>query len=309
VGSGRDGSILDSLVEAERVAQLSVFTLAAIGAVELTVAQLTGSVAVKADGVDSVADATLSIIVWLGLRFSRRARDEKFHFGYHKVESFAAFIAASAMAIAALFIIYQSYLRFVSPMPLNFAFVALGTLIGAGGVSLYRAFQMKKIARKYDLVSLRTAANNSIKDTSASFLVFVSVLAAYFGFPEMDAVGGMAVAGYILTVSYLAIKESSLVLVDSFHRPELIGDISRIVEKSCDHVRVADTKLRKIGPYITGEMTILVDGRMTVAETDKLVQKIESEVKEEVSGLQSLSIMVRSSTFSGILEEKAKKSS
>jgi divalent metal cation (Fe/Co/Zn/Cd) transporter len=49
-------------------------------------------------------------------------------------------------------------------------------LVAASGISLHRGFQMRIIANKYDILSLKTDAMNSIKDSSVSVIGFFSVL-------------------------------------------------------------------------------------------------------------------------------------
>ena len=48
----------------ERIAQRSVWTLMALGIVEIIFSTVTGSVALFADGVDSLSDASVSFFVW-----------------------------------------------------------------------------------------------------------------------------------------------------------------------------------------------------------------------------------------------------
>ena len=69
-------------------------TLVSIGIVEIATGYISGSVVATADGLDSVSDAVISFIVLLGLRIAHRPADRKSHFGYHKIESFAALMAA-----------------------------------------------------------------------------------------------------------------------------------------------------------------------------------------------------------------------
>ncbi len=57
--------------EGERIAGVSVWTLLAVGIAELIFSSLTGSIALFADGVDSISDAVVSFFVWTGLRFVR----------------------------------------------------------------------------------------------------------------------------------------------------------------------------------------------------------------------------------------------
>ncbi|HKQ22785.1 MAG TPA: cation transporter, partial [Nitrososphaeraceae archaeon] len=83
----------------QRIAKISVVTLISIGIAELLMGYISGSVVATADGVDSMSDAMISFIVLIGLRFARRPADRKFQFGYHKVESLAAMIAAIGMIV------------------------------------------------------------------------------------------------------------------------------------------------------------------------------------------------------------------
>jgi cation diffusion facilitator family transporter len=279
-------------LEGERLAKLSSFTLAGLGVVEVIAGEFTRSVGLTADGIDSMSDALVSFLVWLGLRISRRAPDERFHFGYYKIESFVAFVGGVGLIGVGAAIIYRSYLAFLDPQPLILPAVALAVLLLAGTISLYRAFQMRRIARKYNISSLRLDANNAIKDSSASFLVFLTVLASSLGFHQMDAVGGIAVAFFIFFISYVVIKEASLVLIDAYHNPELVEEIRRIVEAE-QGVKARDILLWAAGPYVQSEIHIEVDESVTVGQLDKIKSSIENSVRQEFSGVQRIIILSR----------------
>ncbi|HEY9398709.1 MAG TPA: cation diffusion facilitator family transporter [Nitrososphaeraceae archaeon] len=182
----------------QRIAKISVITLVGIGIAELIMGYISGSVVATADGVDSMSDAMISFIVLIGLRFARRPADRKFQFGYHKVESFAAMVAAIGMIVIGIFIAYHSYEGLIHPREIQQPIPTMIVLGIAGAISLHRAFQMRSIANKYNLLSLKTDAKNSIKDGSASVLGFLSVfIATQFGFLQADAIGGMIIAGFI----------------------------------------------------------------------------------------------------------------
>ena len=84
---------------AQKVAKISIITLLSVGIVELVIGQISGSVVATADGIDSLSDAMISFIVFMGLVIAGRPPDKKFHFGYYKVESFAALMAAIGMIV------------------------------------------------------------------------------------------------------------------------------------------------------------------------------------------------------------------
>src|SRR5437016_9064511 len=92
------------LDKAQLAAKQSVITLAAIGAVELFVTIFSGSITLTADGLDSLADAMISFIVWFGILMVKKPRSSLFHFGYRKVEVLAAFIAAIIIVVLGILI-------------------------------------------------------------------------------------------------------------------------------------------------------------------------------------------------------------
>ncbi|MGI0080650.1 MAG: cation diffusion facilitator family transporter [Nitrososphaerales archaeon] len=148
-------TVLDQIgrgyAEGQRIAKLSVWTLVGIGITELLVAFLTGSVGLLADGVDSISDSVISLMIWIGLRFSRRKPDRYFHYGYYKVESLVALLASIAMIIAASLILYRGYTALLHPQDIGYPAIALVTLAiaGAGTISLGRALQMRRVAKKH----------------------------------------------------------------------------------------------------------------------------------------------------------------
>ena len=279
-------------LEGERLAKVSVWTLVGLGVIEIAVGQFTGSIGLTADGIDSVSDGFVSFLVWLGLKMSRKAPDEKFHFGYYKVESLVAFSTSIGLMGIGGFILYRSYLAFLEPKPLTLPILALAVLLIAGTISTYRALQMRRIAKRYNISSLRLDANNAIKDGSASFLVFFTVLASSLGFHQMDAVGGIVVGVFILLVSYVAIRETTLVLLDAYHSPQLVEEIRRIVESN-DGVWVKDVLLRAAGPYVQSEIHIEAEATMTVGRLDEIKSSIETTVKERLTGIKRVVVSTR----------------
>ena len=279
----------------ESIAKLSVLTLLVIGIVEITVGDLTQSVGLAADGVTSLLDALVSLIVWLGLHFSRRRPDERFHFGYHKVETFSALIVSLSMIVIASYIIFVSYLTFLNPRAIVYPALALVTLSVAGILSMYRALQMRAVAKKYGLLSLRTDANNSIKDATASFVIFASVLGASIGIRELDAVGGMIIGVYILGVAYVAVKEASLILVDACESSEITSVLKGALKTIPGVQDIASIKLRPSGPHLTGVVAVIVDGSETVLQTEDLSRKILEVMSTIIDTLGEVSIVFRSS--------------
>lgn len=271
----------------QRIAKISVITLVSIGIAELLMGYISGSVVATADGIDSMSDAMISFIVLVGLRFARRPADRKFQFGYHKVESFAAMIASIGMIVIGVFIAYHSYEGFIHPREIQQPIPTMIVLGVAGAISLHRAFQMRSIAHKYNLLSLKTDAKNSIKDGSASVLGFFSVLiATQFGFLQADAIGGMIIAGFIFSVSYVSLKQSSLILVDAWYNPASAGYMKKLVEQKFEgEATVRSVKLRQTGIISRAEIHLDMDGDKSLNDVEIMSLNTEKLIKSKMPSM------------------------
>ena len=291
------------IVVGQTIAKISVITLVSIGIVELLIGYVSGSVVVVADGTDSLSDAMISFIVFIGLRIAHKPPDRKFHFGYHKVESFAALIAAMGMVIMGSIIVYNSYHSLLYPHQIKQAYLTMIVLAAASVVSLHRAFQMRRIANRYDILSLKTDAKNSIKDGLGSVIAFVSVLiSSQFGFQQADAIGGIIIAGYIFSVAYVSIRRTSLILVDSWQDPHVTDLVRKTIEQkfgssgSNEPVKVRSVLLRPKGMGAVGAIVhIEVDGSKPLTDVELLSLEIEMEVRSKIPIIERISVVPHSS--------------
>jgi cation diffusion facilitator family transporter len=284
---------------AQKVAEVSVLTLLIIGILELLIGQISGSAVATADGIDSLSDAMISFIVFMGLVIAGRPPDKKFHFGYYKVESFAALIAAIGMIAMGSIILYHSSssLLLQHKHEIQQPVLTMIVLAAASVTSLYRAMQMRNIANRHNLLSLRTDAKNSIKDASASVVGFVSVLiATQFGFLQMDAIGGIIIAGYIFSVAYVSLKQSTLILVDSWQNPKVTDLIRQTIEdKFKEKVKVQQILLRPAGMMVVfAAVDIEVDGSKRLADVELLTREVERAIRSKIPYIKKLLVIPHS---------------
>ena len=266
--------------EARKAAWVSIWTLVGIGVAEALVSVYTGSLTLFADGLDSMADALVSFIVWFGIRMLQKPKSRLFHFSYAKIESLAAFIAAVVIVVLGSFIVYHAYERILNPSPVMNPEIVMATLAAAGSISLHRAFKVRSVARKYNLVSLNLDAKNSIKDGTASFVGLGSVLAGYFGIPYMDAVGGILIAIYIFFMAFTAFKESALVLIDGVKNPELQNQIASHIENKFN-VRVEKILLRPLGHEFSAQVHVELDRNLTLEKVHEKLTSIRQSLIDD----------------------------
>src|SRR5215203_7398473 len=90
------------------------FVILAITAVlQFFVVVVSGSVALLADTIHNVADATTAIPLWIAFALARRKPTPTFTYGYGRVEDLAGLAIVAIILFSALVAGYESILRFI----------------------------------------------------------------------------------------------------------------------------------------------------------------------------------------------------
>jgi cation diffusion facilitator family transporter len=283
------------LASGGKVAKRSFLVQIMVGLSELFMGLFTLSIALVADGIQSFADAGVSLIVWVGLRISRKAPDKKFNFGYHRVETLSSIVAALLMAIIGGITLYESYRELLSPTAVAKPTIALTVALSAALVSSLLLIYKRRAAQKYGSLALKTDASNSIKDVLTSITAFVGIaLSSYFGFVQMDAIAGMIISLFVFTMVYPILKEASLVLLDSFHSPETITAIEYIAKSVPQVQKVHSIRMRKLGSYLIGDLHVALNKNMKVEEACAIASQIEVQIQKEFDDIIEMNVIIES---------------
>jgi cation diffusion facilitator family transporter len=283
----------NTLVQGGKVARKSFAIQLMVGITEVFMGIFTLSVALVADGIQSFADAGVSLIVWIGLRISRKAPDGKFHFGYYRVETFSSIIAALFMASLGVVVLYKSFQEFFKPTAIAKPELAMAVALLATAVSSVLLIYKKRASKKYASLALKTDASNSIKDVLTSITAFVGIaLARYFNIIQSDAVAGLIISLFVFTMVYPIIKEASLVLMDACQCPEILAGIENIARSVKLVKQVHSLRMRKLGPYLIGDLHVVVDADLTVRDSGKIAYEIEECVKKEFDEVIEIKVRI-----------------
>lgn len=281
----------DFVKNADKLAGITTLILVGLGVIQIILGELfLRSVALTANGIDCIGDGFVSGVVWIGLMFFKKPADEKFHYGYYKMENLASIAAAIVMMLLAGYIVFRSYYQFTDPhevtAPLFGLIVALIAAIIAIGLGIY------KYKRGSKMGSVKLEAFNTIKDGAASGLTVVALVFDYFGYYIADAIVGFIIAGVIVTIGFAAIRESSFMLVDACDG-ECI-DRSYVIKKIVEEIPEIESahvvRLRRAGPVHQGEVEIKVSCDMTVREFNAIKQKLIKKVQAKFPDVERLTV-------------------
>ncbi|HUS99752.1 MAG TPA: cation diffusion facilitator family transporter [Candidatus Thermoplasmatota archaeon] len=279
----------------ETIAAVTTISLVGLGILQVILGEtISQSVALIANGFDCIGDGFVSGIVWAGLRFFKKPADQRFHFGYYKLENLASIAAAIVMFLLAGYIVLRSYNQLINPQEIQLPFIGaiVASIAGLVAISLgvYKIIKYKTA----HMSSVKLDAFNTIKDGTTSFLTVVALLLSSVGYHIADSIIGFIIAGVIVTIGFAAIKEAGYMLVDACDGDCLMyGLLIKTYAERIPGVKAAQVvRLRRTGPVIQGELEIMVPGDMTVIELTQIQSEIIKLATEKISELERLTITV-----------------
>ena len=279
--------------KADHLAGITTFVLIFLGIIQIILGEtISKSVALTANGIDCIGDGFVSAVVWIGLLFFKKPANEKFHYGYYKMENLASGFAAVVMMGLAIYIGFRSYNQLINPHPVELPIVGAIVAFIAAIIALGLGFYKYSKGKKSKMGSVRLEAFNTIKDGGASALAVVALILSSQGFLIADAIVGFIIAGIIVIIGITAIKESSLMLVDAcdnecVERGSVIKNIAEDIEEV---IKAHVVRLRQSGPVFQGELEVEVPQDISIREFNSIKSKIKKKVKEVFPEVERLTI-------------------
>ncbi len=278
---------------AENLAGFTTILLIILGIIQIILGEtISKSIALTANGIDCIGDGFVSGVVWVGLRLYKKPANQKFKYGYYKMENLASALAAIVMISLALYIMYRSYNQLLNPHPVELPLIGAVVASIAAAISLGLGLYKYLGGTQTNMNSVRLEAFNTIKDGTASALTVVALILTSQGFLIADSIVGFIIAGIICTIGFAAIKESSYMLVDACDG-ECINktqSISSLVEGIPGVVSANVLRMRQSGPVFQGDLEVEVSEEMTIREFNALKKMINLKIKETFPDIEKLTI-------------------
>jgi len=277
------------------IAQSAFLIVLVVGIVEVIAASFATSTALLADGIQSVATSLIFLIIWIGIRLSGRSPNGTFHFGYYRIESLGSLIAAFVLSVFGGFILFEAYNAWITQREVTNAETALLVASISAVVVLAVSARINRASRKLGSNALKVGGLSGVLDALASVAVLIGVsLSRYLGVLHADSIAGILIAGAIFVSAYSIFKESSLVLVDACSCGDIVGAIGEMARSIKGVKEVHSIRLRQLGPYLTGDMHVVVSSEMLVREADQIATEVEEKIKQMFDKVLDFKIRIES---------------
>lgn len=260
--------------------------------VEVIGGLLTNSLALLSDAGHMLSDSIALGIALLAFKLSEKKASSTKTYGLKRFEIIAASINGLTLLGVSFYIFYEAIKRFKSPPEIATTGMLIIGVIGLI-VNIIVAVIMFKGADTKENLNMRGAFLHVLSDMLGSIgAIIAALLIMFFDFGLADPIASVVVALLILRSGYLVSKDSLHVLMEGKPKDINLNEVIDVLKK--EQVKtVHDVHLWTITSHFNVLTAhIVVDGEMTVYETDELLQNLEESL--EYLGIQHITLQVES---------------
>lgn len=292
-GHGHTHGVIDpSLSSSERgiwAIKWSFVILAITAALQMIVVFISGSVALAADMIHNVADATTAIPLWIAFVLVRRKPTPTFNYGLGRVEDIAGMAIILIILFSAIVAAWESVDRLMNPEPITqLLWVAIAGVIGFVGNEAVAIFRIK-VGREMNSAALIADGYHARTDGLTSLAVVIGAAGVWAGFPLADPIIGLLITIAIFGIVWQSARAVITRSLDGIE-PSVTDEIRHAAEHVPGVRGVVDAKARWLGHKLRAEVTIAVDTSLSVADANAIAARLESELQAHIAPLEAVSV-------------------
>lgn len=309
---------------------------AIVGNASVTIAKFvgfmfSGSSALLAEAVHSLADTTNQCLLYLGLRRSRRKADGKHHFGYGQERYFWNLV--SAVTIFFLGCVYTTMHALGqlkaghSPEISMLVFGIIGFAFIVEGYAFWVAFKeftrqrlvvnatfFQYVKETRDPTTLAVLVEDSVAMLGLLFALIGMSLSAYTGSPIFDTIAALAIASlmgflafflaamnkkYLLNLSDEEVNQVALQAWSDDERVQEVRHVHSIILSPEESIVMAELELREEALFADMTQEEVQQAIQFMSRLDHVRGSLEEKIRQNTTGAKHIYI-----EFTGLPEEK-----
>jgi len=262
-----------------------------LAALKTSIGILGHSPALLADGINSTSDVAYYIVVSVFMRLARKPADPEHPYGHSQLESIAALVVGSFVVTTAVAVFWDAVNKVFDLT------MGKGDFSGAVSIALWVALftVVVKIALTFFTVRLgRETKNTAVmalaydhrNDIFSALAASIGIFLGRMGYPAVDPLAGALVSLVILNTGIQILRESSADLMDTVPNQTLKEEITELLIQFPDVKEVEEVYAHRFGPYLIVNLTIGIDGSLSVVEGDRIASQVEQALYRNIEFLR-----------------------
>ncbi len=277
--------------EGLKAIRLSALALGASAIIRLSIAAISGSVALLAAGLDDLGDVATTVALSLAFVASRRAADRRYTFGYQRVEDLSGVLVVLVIWGSAAFATFEAIRKLTGEHEIS----RLGIAMGAAALGLvangFAGFYKISVGRRIGSEPLIADGKHALTDGLASIAALAGLIGVKAGWQEADPIAAFVVVAAIVVVAIDASRNVLTRLLDAVD-PEIVNKIENLVLGTPGVAGCGRIKARWAGRSLYVSVTVAADGNLSLAEAHEITERLHHRILHEVDGVAQVDVHV-----------------
>lgn len=265
----------------------SFIGLAITAVLQMAVVWLSGSVALLADTIHNVGDASTAIPLYVAFWFARRKPTARFTYGYGRVEDLAGVTVVALILFSALVAGYQAIDRLINPQDIAFlGAVAAAGVAGFLGNEVVAVFRIR-VGREIQSAALIADGYHARVDGLTSLAVVLGAIGVWLGFPLADPIVGLVITVMIFGIVWQSARAVFSRMLDGVE-PEVLAELQHAAGHVPGVLGLENIRARWVGHRLHAEADLVVDPDLPVREGAAIAGRVRETAMSHMPALGAL---------------------
>ena len=256
---------------------------------KLLAGALTGSLAITADAMNNLSDATGSIVTLIGFRLAGKPADPHHPYGHARLEYLSGLAVAVLILVIGVELFKSSVEKILHPAQVEFTLVAALILMASIGLKLWMSLFNTTLGNRIHSASLLASAADSRNDCISTGAVLLSSVIGAVTKVNLDGWMGLAVAVFILYSGWNAAKDTISPLLGENTDPELRQQLSDFIQAQPKVLGFHDLMVHDYGP---GQRFASLHVEMDKDEDPLLCHELIDDMERECLRLHNVHLVI-----------------
>ncbi len=261
-----------------------------VAGAKLLYGMVTGSLSMQADGFHSLFDGVSNVVGLVGLWLAAFPPDADHPYGHKKYETLAAASIGAMLVMTCLYLLWTSYDHWLGAVRPEVTAASFGIMVGTMMINAGVMWWERRKGKELRSEILVADSRHTGSDILTSFSVLAGLAAVKMGYPLMDPLVAVAIAGVIAYTGLQVLWETSRSLTDVARLdPEAVR---RVVLTNRQVVDCHEIRTRGMPDHIFVDLSVHVRPAMTVVEAHDVAHQVEDAVKRQFEGVAEVIVHI-----------------
>jgi cation diffusion facilitator family transporter len=268
-----------------RYGWLSIGTAVGVIALKVVAYQLTGSIGLLSDALESGVNLVAAVLALVSLTVAAQPPDKEHAYGHSKVEYFAGGVEGLLILGAAGLIAFRAWERLRTPQTLEQVGLGLAISVLAALGNLIVARVLMGAGRRHGSVTLTADAKHLMTDVWTTVGVLVGLAAvAVTGWTWLDPVIALIVAIQIVFTGWRLVRQAIDGLMDVSLPPGELASVTDVLDMYRQSLPIGYHALRtrQSGAQRFISVHVQVPGSWSVQQGHDLMEAIERDIRRAI---------------------------